>query len=423
MAAQGVPKRPATHQEAAMESPKPADAGVVVDRRRFVTGAAALGASAMLGHAPAILAQSNRPLKIGLLNSFSKVFAALGNANLNGMQLYFDQIGGTIAGRKIEVIREDDEINPQVGLTKLKKLVESDNCDLITGIQASNVALACVDYIRQSKTFYLCSGAGVADLSYTGIPYLFRCSIATHPIHATMGDWLADNVTKEVVTSASDFAGGRNTISEFKAGFLKKGGKIVKEIYPPLGNNDFSAYLADMRSIGAPATFNFYAGTDAVRFVKQYDEYGLKAKSKLTSSGFMVESDTLPAQGKSAIGCLSSLHYADTLDNAENRKFVADYRAKFNDYPSVYSEYGYLAGRLIHAALDAVGGNTQDKDKLRAAMLALKVNAPRGPFRFNQQTQSPIQNVYIREVAEIDGRVANKVIFTARDVVEPATKS
>ena len=192
-----------------MESPKPADAGVVVDRRRFVTGAAALGAGALLGHAPAILAQSGKPLKIGLLNSFSKVFAALGNANLNGMQLYFDQIGGSIAGRKIEVIREDDEINPQVGLTKLKKLVESDNCDLITGIQASNVALACVDYIRQSKTFYLCSGAGVGDLSYTGIPYLFRCSIATHPIHATMGDWLYDNAAKEVVTSASDFAGGR----------------------------------------------------------------------------------------------------------------------------------------------------------------------------------------------------------------------
>jgi branched-chain amino acid transport system substrate-binding protein len=405
-----------------MDSTTPAPAAPDHDRRRLLAGAAALGTSALLG-APAVLAQSKAPLKIGLLNSFSKVFAALGNANLNGMTLYFEQIGNTIAGRKIEVIREDDEINPQVGLTKLKKLVESDRCDLITGIQASNVALACVDYIRQSKTFYLCSGAGVGDLSYTGIPYLFRCSIATHPIHATMGEWLADNVAKEVVTSASDFAGGRNTISEFKAGYLKKGGKIVKEIYPPLGNNDFSAYLADMRSIGAPATFNFYAGTDAVRFVKQYDEYGLKAKSKLTSSGFMVESDTLPAQGKSALGTLSSLHYADTLDNPENQKFVAEYRAKFNEYPSVYSEYGFLAGRLIHLALQAVDGNTQDKDKLRAAMAALKVSAPRGPFRFNPQTQSPIQNVYIREVAEVDGRVANKVIHTVKDVVEPATKT
>ena len=392
------------------------------DRRRFLAGATALGATSLLG-APAVLAQSKAPLKIGVLNSFSKVFAALGNANLNGMNLYFEQIGGTIAGRKIEIVREDDEINPQVGLTKLKKLVESDNCDLITGIQASNVAMAAVEYFRQSKAFYLCNGAGVGDLSYTGIPYLFRCSISSFPIHATFGEWYYDNLSKEAVTTASDFAGGRSTVGEFKAGFLKKGGKITKEIYPPLGNNDFSAYLADIRSIAPQATYNFYAGTDAVRFVKQYDEYGLKAKTKLTGSGFMVESDTLPAQGRSALGALSSLHYMDSLDNPENKKFVADYRAKFNEYPSVYSEYGYIAARIFHLALQKVDGNTQDKDKLRAAMRELSFNAPRGPFRFNPITQSPIQNVYIREVAEVDGRITNKVVHTYRDVVEPPTKS
>lgn len=392
-------------------------------RRRFVAGAAAASGVTLLGRAPAILAQSREPIRIGMLNSFSKVFAALGNSNLNAMQMYFDSIGNTVAGRKIIIIREDDEINPQVGLTKLRKLVESDKCDLITGIQASNVALAAVDYIRQSKAFFLCNGAGVGDLGYTGVPYIFRCSISTQPIHATFGEWFADTGVKEVVTTASDFAGGRSTIVEFKNGFVKKGGKIVKEIYPPLGNNDFSPYLADIRSMGVPATYSFYAGTDAVRFVKQYDEYGLKAKTKLTGSGFMVESDTLPAQGKAALGALSSLHYADTLDNPENKKFVADYRAKFNEFPSVYSEYGYIAARIIEETLKATDGNTQDKDKLRAAMLAVKLNAPRGPFRFNPQTQGPVHNVYIREVAEVDGRITNKVIQTFKDVAEPPTKT
>lgn len=407
-----------------MDSNRPADTALDnQDRRRFIAGAAALGAGALLGRAPAILAQSRAPLKIGMLNSFSKVFAALGNANLNAMNLYFEQVGGTVAGRKIEIIREDDEINPQVGLTKLKKLVESDNCDLITGIQASNVALAAIDYIRQSKTFYLCNGAGVGDLSYTGIPYLFRCSISTQPIHSTFGEWFYDNVAKETVATASDFAGGRSTVSEFKAGFGKKGGKILKEIYPPLGNNDFSAYLADVRSMAPAATFNFYAGTDAVRFVKQYEEFGVKSKSRLTGSGFMVESDVLPAQGKSALGALSSLHYTDSLDNAENKKFVAAYRAKFNDFPSVYAEYGWIAAQIIHTALQAVDGNTQDKDKLRAAMRAVQINAPRGPFKFNPVTQSPIQNVYIREVVEMDGRLTNKVIATIPNVVEPPTKA
>lgn len=391
-------------------------------RRAFIAGAGALGATILGGAAPAVLAKTNAPLRIGVLNSFSKVFAALANGNLNGMALYFDQIGNTIAGRKIEILREDDEINPQVGLQKLRKLHESDKCDIITGLQASNVAMAAVDYLRQSKAFTLCSGAGAPALSYTQLPYLFRCSVSTFTIHQAMGEWFYDNVSKEVLLSASDFAGGRNSLTEFKAGFVPKGGKIIQEIYPPLGNNDFSSYLALMRNANAPATFSFYAGTDAVRFVKQYEEYGLKQRSRLTGSGYMFESDTLPAQGRSALGAISGLHYADTLDNPANKKFVVDYRKKYNEYPSVYAEYGYVAGQVIHAALQAVDGNTEDKDKLRAAMIAVRLNAPRGPFRFNIATQSPTQNVYLREVAEIDGRITNKVIHTLQNVVEPANK-
>lgn len=143
-------------------------------RRKFLMTSGAIGMGAALsGISPAVLAQSKAPLKIGVLNSFSKVFAALGEGNLRGMNLYFEQIGGKIAGRQIQVIREDDEVSPQVGLEKIKKLVESDKCDIITGIQASNVAMALVPYIRQSKTFTVLSGAGVSDLSYIHVPYFF----------------------------------------------------------------------------------------------------------------------------------------------------------------------------------------------------------------------------------------------------------
>ena len=405
-----------------MDSNKPC--GVrAANRRQFVSGALALGAGAVLARSSAVLAQGQGPIKIGVLNSFSKVFAALGASNMNGMTLYFDQVNNTIAGRKIEIIREDDEINPQVGLQKLKKLIESDKCEVVTGIQASNVAMAAVEYLKQSNTLFLCSGAGVTALGYTGAPNVFRCSVSSQQINAVMGDWWFDNGTKEVVATASDFAGGRDTVAEFRNAFVKKGGKIIKEIYPPLGNSDFSAYLADIRSIAPPGTYNFYAGTDAVRFVKQYSEYGLKARMKTCASGFMVESDVLPAQGKDALGIISSMQYADTLTNPENVKFVADYRKKYNEYPNVYSEYGYVAARCLHDALTATGGNTQDFAKLRAAMLAVKFNAPRGPFSFNPATQGPIHNIYIREVVELDGRIANKVIATVNDVREPATRS
>jgi len=396
---------------------------VVTSRRNFIKGAGALSATALFGGmAPAVLAKSTAPLKIGALNTYSKVYAALGNANLNGMNLYFEQIGNTIAGRRIEIVKEDDELNPQVGLQKMKKLVESDSCDLITGIQGSNIAMAAVQYMRQSQAFVLCSGAGITDLSYTGLPYLFRCSTSSYTTLSTMGEWLYANLSKQAVLTASDFAGGRNAMIEFKSGFVKRGGTVIKEMYPPLGNNDFSPYLADIRSTNATATFSFYAGADAVRFVKQYGEYGLSKSCRLTGSGFMLDGDTLPAQGRAALGAINALHYADTLDNAANKKFVRDYQARYKEFPNVYAEYGYVAARIMHAAIEAVDGNTSDKNKLREAMRAVKFEAPRGPFRFTPETQSPTHNVYIREVAEIGNRITNKVIYTFPEVPEPAKR-
>src|SRR6185436_9076835 len=122
-----------------------------------------------------------------------KVFAALGNANLQAMTMYIEANGGMLGGRKVEIIREDDEINPQVGLQKLKKLVESDRCDIITGIQASNVAMAAVEYFKQSGVPFLCAGAGVTALGYTGVPNIFRSSVSSQQVNAALGDWWYDN--------------------------------------------------------------------------------------------------------------------------------------------------------------------------------------------------------------------------------------
>ena len=397
--------------------------GAALDRRQLLTGAAAGGLALGVGlKAPAVLAQSKSPIKIGVLNSFSKSSALSGASNVNGMTLKFEQIGWTVAGRKIELVREDDDMNPQTGLSKLKKLVESDGVDVLCGPQLSNIAMAILGYMKQAKTLWLVSGAGVTQLTWERIPTMFRTSCSVWQHNAEFGGWFYENIAKEAVLSASDYTGGRDTVGEFKQAFVKAGGKIVKEIYPPLNTNDFSSYLLDIKSIGAPASFSFYSGTDAVRFVKQYDEFGIKAKTRLTGSGFMVDNDVLSAQGRAALGVINSLHYADTLDNPENKKFVADYKARFNEIPSVFSDYGYVTAEVIARALEATGGDTSDKTKLAAAVSAVSFNAPRGPFRFDPVTHNPIQNVYIREVAEIDGRITNKVLATIKDARDPGVK-
>jgi branched-chain amino acid transport system substrate-binding protein len=388
-------------------------------RRKVLGRLAAAGAALSLPFgASRVLAQAKPPFRIGALNTFSKQ-QALGTGNLNGMNLYFDEIGWQAGGRKLEIIREDDELNPQVGLQKLRKLVESDKVDLISGPQVSNVAMSIMDYVRSSRTITMVY-AGVTGISYMKIPYLFRTSTTTWQSCHPMGEWLYDNVAKECVVLASDFAGGRDVVKEFRAAYLKKGGKIIKEIYPPLNTNDYSVYLADVRSIAPPATFNFFIGSDAVRYVKQYDEYGLKGKIRLT--GFaLIENDSMPAQGKSALGGITTWCWADTLDNPENKKFVAGYRAKYNAWPDVYGEYAYTAARVIAETLNATNGDSADKDRFASAMLAVKFNGPRGPFSFDPATKNVIQNIYIREAVELEGRMTNKVIATYRDVRLPAT--
>ena len=392
-------------------------------RRRFLKGAVATGAALTAGlHAPLILSQTRAPIRIGVMNSFTGVLAPSAETNWNGMQIYFDRIGWTVAGRKIELIKEDDQTNPQIGLQKARKLVDSDHVDMICGPQGSNVAMAMMNFIKQTNTFLVISGAGIDPITWQRIPYMFRTSLSVWQLSRPMADWVYANLAKEALIAASDFAGGRDVLRSFREAYTQKGGKVLKEMYAPLGTADFSVYLTEMRAIGAPAAYCFFPGTDAVRFVQQYAEQGLKAKTPLTGFAGLVDPATFPAQGKAALGVRTVTHYTDMLDNPENRRFVSEYRAKFNHYPDSYADYGFVAAQVIAESLKAVDGNASNKDKLAEAMVKVSFNAPRGPFRFDPVTHNPIQSIYVTEAQESGGRMVNAVIATYKEVRDPGVK-
>jgi branched-chain amino acid transport system substrate-binding protein len=393
-----------------------------VTRRTFLkngTGAGAALAASL--SAPAVLAQATAPIKIGHLNSFTGGIAYAAAATYNAMELYFDSINWTVAGRKIEIIKEDDQFNPQVGLQKAKKLIESDKVDLIAGVQASNVALAVLNYVKQQKAFYVVTGAGTDAITWDRYPYLFRTSISGYQLSMPMADYVYDNLGKEVVTCSSDYAGGHDVAAEFVGPFVKRGGKVLKQIWPPLGTQDFSAYLTDIKSINPPVTYDFMPGADAVRFIQQYSEFGLKEKMPLT--GFtIIDSQTISALGKHANGIISALTYVDTVDNPESKKFAADYQAKYKAAPDLFADYGYVGAKALGEALKAVDGDASNKDKLAEAMSKLQFKAPRGSFRMDPATHNPVQDIYIVQVVEVGGKLTTKVLQTAKDVADPGKK-
>ena len=203
-----------------------------ISSRNFMAGTAGAGvALASNLAAPGLLAQTRAPIRLGNLNSFTGAIAYAAENNLNGMNLFFDSVGWTVGGRKIEIIKEDDQFNPQVGLQKAKKLVESDKVDMIVGVQASNVALAVLNYAKQQKAFYVVSGAGTDAITWDRYPYLFRTSISAYQMLSTpMANWVTVPPGKEIVTTASDYAGGRDVIAQFKGPYVARGGKVLKEI-------------------------------------------------------------------------------------------------------------------------------------------------------------------------------------------------
>jgi branched-chain amino acid transport system substrate-binding protein len=394
-----------------------------VSRRKLIKSAAGVGAALASGvAAPPILAQANKPIRLGNINTFTGGLAYAGEAHWNATNLYFDSIDWTVAGRKIEIIKEDDQFNPQIGLQKAKKLTESDRVDLVFGVQASNVALAVLNYMKQQKAFYIVTGAGTDAITWDRYPYLFRTSISTYQLSTPMAGYIYDNLGKEVVTTSSDYAGGRDVMAAFKGPYLAKGGKVIKEFWPPLGTTDFSAYLTDIKSINPPVTYDFMPGADAVRFIRQYSEFGLKDKMPLT--GFtMIDSQSASALGKAAVGVISALTFVDTVENAEAKKFVAEYESKYKSAPDLFADYGYVGARVIGEALKAVDGDTSNKDKLVEAMGKVRFDAPRGPFRFDPATHNPIQDIYIAQVIDSGGKITTKTLFTAKGVKDPGHKA
>jgi branched-chain amino acid transport system substrate-binding protein len=393
-------------------------------RRSLLAGGSVVAAGAALapwvrrGHA------QGAPLKIGVLLPYSGVYAVLGESITQGMELVFARENWAIAGRKVELIKEDTEAKPPVGVRKADKLIESDKVDLLTGPVHSGVLAGIRDKVHSSRTILIVSNAGADQISRERCSrWIFRTSFSNWQPCQPMGSWVAKNVARDVFQIAPNYQAGKDMMAAFRETFVPAGGKVVAEDYPKLGETDYAPYLTKIKQSGAKGVFAFFSGSDAVNFVKQYDQFGLKGAIKLTGAGFLTEPDVLPAQGQSALGIITGHFYTPLLDNPTNQRFVKEFREKFGGkMPDGFACQGYDTAEVIVRSLKAVNGNTQDKMKLVEAIARVEFDSPRGRFRFDPKTQNVIQPfIYVREVKEVAGGLNNAVIDRIADVRDPGT--
>ncbi len=354
------------------------------------------------------------PIKIGFTTDLTGIAAQPAKDMVNGLQMYLDEIGGQMAGRKVELIVEDSQARPDVAITKLRKLVEYDRVHIVAGVLFGHLGYALAPKVEEYKIPALFTVTAADDLTQR---LKYRWVIRTgwtssQPSHP-FGEYAAKTLGyKKVAVIASDYAFGWEVVGGFQKTFEESGGQIVQKLWVPLGAMDLAPYISKIKR-DADAVFTMVAGASTLQFFKQYQDAGLKGRVPLIAGGPAVDESLLPAMGDEALGTVSPLIYSGALDTPANRRFAQEYRKRFGKVPSYFAETNYTSGRWINEAVKAINGNVEDREALLAALRKVEIaDAPRGPVKLDPQG-NPIQNVYIRKIERNkDGELQNTVIVT-----------
>ncbi len=375
-------------------------------------GAVVLGAAVILSGAPSSRAQKG-PIKVGLLLPQTGPLAANGKDMINGLQLFLEEQNYRLAGREIKLIIEDSEGKPATGLTKARGLVEGQGIHVLIGPLSAAVGYAIAPYIDEKKIPALYPIVSSEDITQRKrSAYIVRTGWSSAQPSHPFGQWVYETLKyRKIAMIGYDFAFGWEVAAGFHRTFEEAGGQIVQKLWPPLGTADFGPYLAQLRR-DVDAIYVIFSGADALRFAKQYQEAGLKGRLPLVGGGTFTDEHVLRSMGDEALGIVTALHYSAALNTPANKKFAQAYEAKYNQVPSYYSEGTYVAGMALKAALEATGGDIEDAGKFLAALRRVDLSdAPRGPMRFDEYG-NPVQNVYVRRVERVGGRLQNTVIHT-----------
>jgi branched-chain amino acid transport system substrate-binding protein len=365
-------------------------------------------ALALLAAVPAEAQQ--RTVKIGFVSTFSGPTAVIGNDMRNSFELALDHLGRKMGGLPVEVIYEDDQQKPEVGVQKSQKLVESDRVNFVVGYIWSNVLLASLKPVIDSQTFLISANAGPHQIAGAQCsPFFFSTSWQNDQTPQAMGHYMNQKEVKTLYLLGPNYAAGKDMLGGVTSTY--KGRVVGEDLTKWPDQLDFSAELSKVRRARPEAVFVFYPGAAGVQFLTQYSQTGLKGQIPLYTA-FTVDAITLPLQKDLALGVPGAQQWVNDLPNDANKKFVGDFRAKHKNYPSFYGAQSYDAANLLSSAVVAVNGDLSKKDAMRAEMRKANYASVRGPYKYGNN-HFPIQNFYLQDVVkDAEGNLTLKTVAT-----------
>ena len=358
-------------------------------------------------------AEAGGPIRLGFLTVKSGALAAGGKQMEDGLRLFLEERNNMVAGRKVELVVADTAGQPAITKTKAQELVEKDKVDVIIGPLAAFEALAIDDYIRKAQVPVISPSAAAEDLTQRKPNPWFVRAVGTsaQPSHA-MGEYAAKELKyKRIAIVADDFAFGHEIAAGFQRTFEENGGKVVQKLWSPLNVADYGSYIGQIRP-DVDAVYAAFAGGNGIKFVKQYNEYGLKGKIPLLGAMTTVDEGVLKSMGDEAVGVVSNGWYTAALDNPSNKRFVQAINKETKADPGYYTVGAYGAALMLEQALKTVNGKIEDRDAFMAALRNVQVpNDPRGAVRLDA-LGNPVMDIYIRKVERKNGRLVNSVVKT-----------
>ncbi len=383
-----------------------------ISRRIFVKGIAGAGLAAAA--APSVFAQGTPPAHVGLLTVKTGPLASGGLDMERALLMFMDDRKHMLGGRKVDLTVADTAGVPATARSKTQELVEKDGVQCLIGPLAAFEALAIDDFIREHQIPTLSVAAAEDMTQRKPNPWFVRATSTSAQCAHPLADYCAKELGyKRMITIADDIAYGHEMIAGFQRVFEDNGGKIIQKLLPPLTAPDYGTYIAQLKS--ADAIFLGFAGSNGFRFVRQFNEYGLKGKIALVGGMTALDEAVLRNMGDEALGIITTCWYSAEIDNPLNKVFAPAFRKKFGYDPGFYAAATYTEGAVLEAAMKAVNGKIEDKQDLMKALRNTNVETVRGPVKFDEYG-NVVGNVYIRKVTRKDGRLVNAVIKTYPNV-------